>query len=496
VARWIVRDTAATNLPSSMPSCSTFCDDLHLSEHRPMPGQPSSREMWRQLNRQAWKARVKAKLLPGVKALGRISAITTAGVVGWQIGTALRPLFYSTAVPQPISASKLRVREWIPYEEGEHTFNITDKSGTPHDDFKAPADGYVAYMEHPQTAAPMGDLQTWEEPASSCPSRLEPRPDWPISASLKGSAPTVFEWFHPDEYSTLCTDPTTGYKWDQPYDEKSGFMWVDFEPQPIRELAPDDIGPRVGTGTANKGQVQPPPQVSTAIAAGTTWPQLREQIITDVQTTPQRAPIREVVTWVDSGMPESEDPYTTIVIPEPEPGDTAATYTQRLVDEGLQGQTTVLTDASIDTDVGPDEVSRTRPRSGTRVAPGTTVEVFVNPSTAPEATTGPNAEPGCAGVTVPALSLDPLRIGLPDRFPFAVFGWLANTLGGWAGGGALPTLDIPIPYVDTPMHIDVSWAMDPMMAVLRPLLLILSLLGLAWLFASSALGFGGGNSDD
>jgi hypothetical protein len=83
-----------------------------------------------------------------------------------------------------------------------------------------------------------------------------------------------------------------------------------------------------------------------------------------------------------------------------------------------------------------------------------------------------------------------------DKFPFGVFGWIANTLGGWTGGEAFaPVFTFPMPGDVPDLHVDLKPYADPVMAIVRPVLLIVSVLGLMWLFAASAMGFGAGGRD-
>jgi hypothetical protein len=466
IARWIIRDTQAPP-PASAPPCATFCDDLYLSEHRPIPGQPSSADLHKSLRRQLWKARVKAKVLTGIKGLGRITSMANAGVVGWEIGTALRPLFYSTTIGRGVQLTETftDVKEWIPYEKGEVIFGTTT----------APEDGYVALFE------PGGQTFGYDSAALDCPSRLTKRPkislgDGPGRAGVQTIEREIYS------ESVYCLD------YNPPRDLANNRMnlavFSEFDPQQIRERA-----------TGDKGTHAQSPDTPARVADLTIadWPATRDGIIEDLRTSPERGIVRDVVTWVHRGSPAEDDPLVErVAVPQPEPGEKVQTYVQTLTELGLEPNVVTLTETQMDPAAGPDTVITVVPQPGTRVEPGSVVTVRANPPDAPPAT----ALPTCAGVTVPAINLAPLSVPLASVFPFGVFGWLADTLGGWGGGGALPTLDIPIPGIAAPLHLDVAWAIDPIMAVLRPLMLIVSLLGLCWLFASSALGFHAGSRDD
>lgn len=162
-----------------------------------------------------------------------------------------------------------------------------------------------------------------------------------------------------------------------------------------------------------------------------------------------------------------------------------ATYVQTLHDAGATNvRVQTLTDATTDTAVGPDEVSAVEPQPGERVFPDEEVVVRVNPETAPVPQEGGI---GTCGPTVPPIDLSPLRHDVGGKFPFGIFAWLLGALGGWTGGGEAPRIVIPI-HGD---ELVVDFAqLEPAMEVVRPVILVLSLLSLGWLFASSALGFG------
>jgi len=185
-----------------------------------------------------------------------------------------------------------------------------------------------------------------------------------------------------------------------------------------------------------------------------------------------------------------------LVIPAPLPGETYDAYVDRLHALGVVGTITehVLADDSYDPDLGPDALVRTNPATGTRVLPGTDVGVIVNPPTAPPVgATGslrpaPGPDDRC-GPVVPDVSLEPLAaLPLGDHFPFGIFDWIADTLGGWGGGGEAPKFTVPMPGDIDDLEIDLAIG-DGAMAYVRPTILVISVLGLMWLLASSAAGF-------
>jgi hypothetical protein len=80
--------------------CGARCADWWVQEHRPIPNQPSSDQLHRELRRLRWRT----KLLPPPSALGsialRASAITGTFTIGWTIGTGVRK-YLKIGVPEP-----------------------------------------------------------------------------------------------------------------------------------------------------------------------------------------------------------------------------------------------------------------------------------------------------------------------------------------------------------------------------------------------------------
>jgi hypothetical protein len=189
-------------------------------------------------------------------------------------------------------------------------------------------------------------------------------------------------------------------------------------------------------------------------------------------------------------------------IPAPASGEHYQAYIQRLQDLGLVGVATILSDAQLDPQLGPDAVVRTSPMVGTRVAPGTSVDVFANPHDAPAPEPDPGGSVGGADPTgwtappVPPINLEPLKQSIPcGSFPFGIFCWINDTLGGWVGGASCPTPELPSGITGHPIEVNMCIG-EPALVILRPLILIVSAIGLAWLFASTAMGLGAAGKDD
>lgn len=187
-------------------------------------------------------------------------------------------------------------------------------------------------------------------------------------------------------------------------------------------------------------------------------------------------------------------------LPAPEAHETYDAYIGRLQALGHVGTTTKveLSTDTLDPAREAGEVVRTTPAQGTVIAPDTAVTVRVNPADAPPATATtpglPSSGSGCTPWTSPAINLAPLNVELPDTFPFGVPFWVKDALDNWVGTAEIPEWEFHFPYGG---DFTVSLEMfDPHMPAIRAVLLVVSILSLAWLFMSAALGFGAGRKDD
>jgi hypothetical protein len=191
----------------------------------------------------------------------------------------------------------------------------------------------------------------------------------------------------------------------------------------------------------------------------------------------------------ESGMP--------LTIPAPGPHESWEEFTAKLA-PGLEPKKNPLTDNTLDPSRGPDEVVRTDPGDGTRLDPDAAphqVRVDVNPTDAP-----PAAGAWTAPV-VPAVDLSPLSgVAIEcDMFPFGVFCWIADGLGNWNSSGTCPSFAVPFysEIRDSEDHLVFdTCTFEPAMVIIRPVIIILSFFGVAWLLAASAMGLGSGSEAD
>jgi hypothetical protein len=176
-------------------------------------------------------------------------------------------------------------------------------------------------------------------------------------------------------------------------------------------------------------------------------------------------------------------------VPNIVPGEDVGDAQQAIIDADLSPHITRA--PAPDPTVGPDQVTRTAvdPVPGSDVARGTSINVEVNPSDAPWP---PGTGPGGGK----SIDLSPLSAITPcTKFPFGVPCWINDALGGWSVAGHAPVVDLAIPYFDKSWHVDLS-VMQPVVDIMRPLLLLASLLGLGLLFMRLTGGFGGGGKGD
>jgi hypothetical protein len=223
-------------------------------------------------------------------------------------------------------------------------------------------------------------------------------------------------------------------------------------------------------------------------------------------------------------------------VPAPTPHETYHDYAIDVAGADLAPEPHTL--QAYDPHYGPREVVMTRPRPTTTVHHGADVDVYINPATAPSPGTGgattldpstppdsgpasdddtaadpgedpggdpgedpddPGDDDGDDGGGPGAIDLSPLAAVTPcTKFPFGVPCWINDAFGGWDSAGEAPVFDLPIPYWHTSWHVDFA-VVQPVVAIIRPLLLLGAMLGLGLFFMRLTGGFGGGgggSSDD
>lgn len=137
IAAWLYRGGAQDS--SVTPRCGAVCSDLWLQEHRPMPNQPSSSLLHRELSHLRWKMGLRATF----KALPVIGMGVASFDLGWSIGTGLRRLFIEgdEAPPQPSVPPAQKAWRMVPFARGD----LIGGGGSLlwHVTMTAPSDGWV-----------------------------------------------------------------------------------------------------------------------------------------------------------------------------------------------------------------------------------------------------------------------------------------------------------------------------------------------------------------
>ena len=554
VSAFVARNGAVTvpgqaTAGTGLPTCTNTCSDLWLSEHRPIPGQPTSKALYGELAQLETKTGVWPKLAP---ALGNVSALAAAGTLGFAIGDAVNRKFLHIGVPglahgPLVEDGNPYGQEWRSTDLNDYQWRYVDPGGSG----TFGVDGYLWHIpplvdamvlynrSFGDEGVPYGygqrqsggsslDGQCYQRPldlmgvdmATTANVNLAAGPVPPgcsINGGITNDYPeqVMFYWLDandmaanqaPDDYdatrdgtpdksaSTWSGQPTSATQLktrvqtelrdhSEQYPHLTQLIGDTIE-EPIGKMdVPDCEGQLLAdclrtleqagfTGTHHTVTVEPedawvslPPR--TVIE---TDPRRGAQVDTDGDVIIRRNP-------AEQDMP--------VRVPQVLPGTKRKDVERALNDVDLSPHISVRPTASAA--YGPDEVTDTPldPQPGTIVNRGTPVEVEVNPADAPDPPGGGGGTPGGIDFS-PIMGLTPCT-----KFPFGVPCWISDALGGWTVAGEAPVFDLPIPFWDTSWHIDLS-VVDPIIGIVRPLLLLSSMLGLALFFMRLTGGFGGG----
>ena len=237
------------------------------------------------------------------------------------------------------------------------------------------------------------------------------------------------------------------------------------------------------------------------------------------------------ITPQPSPQPAPQPGVTQFVIPEPQPGETAAQYAQRLRAAGLLGRIAIEPAGAafpaavhgtgpmpgepltLETHASPAAVSVITPVynvDGTRapwplnppvLQSDGTVTITEQPLDAP---IPPGGSPGAGGTSgscdtpsVPPLDLTPLQgVDVSGKFPFGIFGWAKDGVAGWVGNVDAPTMTIPL-LGYTSEHATVDFAvLDPVMPTFRAAIMILATFCAFYWLATAFLGLGGSTESE
>jgi hypothetical protein len=452
VTQLAARDGLISPAAGNSLDCGTVCDDLYLAEHRPMPNQPASDELWAEFNR----LQRRSRLLPALRLLGNVTLAAGAFSTGWAIGTELRRIFVKVDVPvNPVASPN---GGW----DG-HMVAMVDRGDPlvlPHTDPAELAPGFVAAPER-GVVAMLDSAAAVELMSTSSEYQNGMQPDgWgPVRCGI-GYSQTGNAGQQVVAAPSPYLPPATG--WGVPIISSGECPIGSYVDVPHGSATKTEILTEQ-TYFRPKAVRQHPPKV---------WdPNSEDEIERGAVTLPYTAPSRsgaDVQTAVQTELQTHPQDYTTLV---------------PWLNKQLGG---AVVDAPFPEETGdPETDPATDPGGdpGGDPAPG---EVF-DPNRPKPAT----ELPGC-GPNVPAIDLDPLKVAIGDKFPFAVPGWTLGILQSWVSDAQAPRFRVPFPFADPDPIIDMGW-WDDAMPIWRGTMLFVSFIGLAWAFLGMALGFGRGD---
>ena len=160
----VIADHAARGGAVTVPGvdCGSRCADFWVEEHRPIPNQPSSTQLHRELR----SLRIRARVLPALRVAGTIGLAVGTFDVGWKIGTGIRTKLLKLEVPEHTP--------WNPSWQQQLTFR-TQGSGLGASGLNFPYDGWL--WEWSSNGAYWGNY--WVTPvengtAEACPASSNP----------------------------------------------------------------------------------------------------------------------------------------------------------------------------------------------------------------------------------------------------------------------------------------------------------------------------------
>jgi hypothetical protein len=312
--------------------CSVVCDELWLSEHRPMPNQPSSDDLHREIRL----LRERSRLLPrAASIIGNVafrgSAVGTAGLIGWEIGTAARKLLLEVPVP---------VREdAVTHGRFEARGALLLSSGHGHLMY-APSDGFVG-------ADSAGFTIYSSSGTDGCWYYGSTTPAWAGFTVLT------------ETRTTTCNGAGT---------VTHNIPFAAVVPR-VRSLAQGEVGSQGSIAWPNSREPG-----TNGEPTATTRDRMRGELENAADSYPTLLP------WLDSHLGGgSEDPTGQLVKVPACRSDSYETCVNRLEANGLTGQRVELTFDDADLDVAPDRIVRTSPASGVQAPAASSVTVYVNP---------------------------------------------------------------------------------------------------------------------
>jgi hypothetical protein len=470
-----------------------------------MPNQTGSDDLHRELR----KLRTRARLMPATGAvmsgLGVVGLAAAAGIVGFEVGTAARSLFFHDERPAIAGEAVAMIYK----EAGQAVLpgQVNGVTPTPQTDQWYAARNTTGSIyaptacngaTPPETVPGLSKIGPYQT-STACGGLMEVH----FRKGVRLGAPET----------TLrpgATQHGTRYSWPSGSEGTNGEATTVTRERVITELNGGEYPTVVAWLDSNMGGTSQDPTGQT-----TTVPSCAGDLYAQCAAKLQSAGLVPVRTTVEPAQADLEKPADAVIEQHPaggarvetatevnvitNPGDatmprrvpepgtmTAEQYLAALQAAGLVGTTVVLEPAYVDTTRGPGAVVQVQPQPGTAVAPGTTVTVRVNPGEAPAAGGGLFTPP-----VVPPIDFSPLQLGAAcNVFPFGVPCWVAELIGNFTGGGPVtPSVDLHFPMAGegNNWHVDLA-LFDPIMGTVRAVVGVLACVSMLWLFYGVAFG--------
>jgi hypothetical protein len=260
--------------------------------------------------------------------------------------------------------------------------------------------------------------------------------------------------------------------------------------------APNIITPAVEANNVKAG-MQPLPIYPTPLTLPKTPParvtQTRVKELSEPSADPEHpepSPIRKrVEEFSHPEERETQEEAKPLEIPIPKPDELATTYATEVEAAGFTSpapRVYTLNETSANPEEGPGDVAAVSPEPGSRANPSTQVEIGANPDDAAPGETGG----GLPGPTEPGIKFPNFGV-LCRGFPFGVPCWLIKAIESWSATGVAPEWGFENLEIDGTKIPDGKFklsALEPIMEVLRPIMVGFATIGLVLLFHRFAKG--------
>lgn len=409
---------------------------------------------------------------PHWRVFGAVGAATMAFDFGWKIGSWFikmpgSPLYTPTGGGSQVAT----VTNWTKVEKGDPLATSGVGSGSP----EAPSDGWQALFSQGGQSRYSARVQlaTGE---GSCTTYKVQLPESPAATST--------QWIPLGVESWGTTGGCAGY----------GSTWG----LAMRAYGPVAIEPY--TGQTTQGNFNLSPTTEPSLSA-------QEAAADDVLQKPGYGPIGEIahneaakeglLGENDDLIEEEDDRVDVVIVPVAGPREHYSDYGERLAARGLEmvaqpGRLRQRVESKPD-----GTVIKIRPTAGSKARSGSEVRVTYNPSES-EAEEDPEADPdqgttGWAPPNVRDVDFSPISQALScNVFPFGLFCWAHQTLGGFQGSGECPTWTVEFTHGDLDLD---PCVVEPIMPVIRTMITLAVLVGFVMLVGGFAMGGGSRGSD-